>query len=163
MAISLLVVFMAGFGIYFLLSKNVVTVASGEIALKDKRALVNDADVILRGTVSEIKPSFWSNPNGEKGSDIRNIIQTDVVVNVEEIYKSEPYNEKSVTVRIDKGKIGKTISKSEGYPDFELGEEMIGEDKVFVNKMDSEKKDTLHLRTARSEIAGIIEDLKKNP
>lgn len=193
MAISCLVLFLAGFGVYYSIPKDVVTVTSGEIALKDKRTLVDDADIILRGTVLEIKPSFWR----EKGKDVRNIIQTDVVVNVEEIYKSESFNEKSVTVRIDKGKVGKTISKSEGYPDFEIKEEVIlflskddgdlanpeenyyvltgmsqgkfvfdqdtSDDKVFVNKVDSIKKDKLTLRTAKSEISEIIADLKKNP
>ena len=121
-AIFFLVLFIAGLGIYYSIPKNVVTVTSGEIALRDKRALVDDADVILRGTVSEVKPSFWSNPNGEKGKDVRNIIQTDIVVNVAEIYKGESYNKESVTVRI------------EGYPDFEHGEEMI----LFLSKDDGD-------------------------
>lgn len=37
------------------------------------------------------------------------------------------------------------------------------DDKVFVNKVDSIKKDKLTLRTAKSEISEIIADLKKNP
>ncbi|MDQ8736882.1 hypothetical protein [Paenibacillus sp. LHD-38] len=196
-AISFLVLFMAGIGIYYAVPKNVVTVTSGEIALKDKKALVDEANVIVRGTVSEIKPSFWSNPNGEKGQDVRNIIQTDIVVNVEEVYKNELFNEKSVTVRIDKGKVGNYISKSEGYPEFDLKEEVIlflskddgdlanpaenyyvltgmsqgkfikdkevSGDKIFVNKVDSEKRDKLSLHEAKGEISGIMDDLKKNP
>lgn len=55
----------------------------------------------------------------------RNIIQTDVIVSIEDVYKNTPYNDKEITVRINKGKIDNTTMTSEGYPDFIPGEEVI--------------------------------------
>ena len=88
----------------------------------------------MKRTVKEIKPSFWSNPNLEKGESVRNIIQTDFIVNVEKAYKNKPYNDSEVTVRIDKGTVGDTTLESEGVPDFNVGDEVV----LFLSKDDSD-------------------------
>lgn len=95
------------------------------IPKRTKTELVGLSEVIVRGTVKEALPSRWSNPNGEKGQEARNVIQTDIVVGVEEIFKGAPYQNQEVKVRINKGQVGQTKWVSESYPDFTTGEEMI--------------------------------------
>ncbi|PWK13079.1 hypothetical protein [Tumebacillus permanentifrigoris] len=99
-------------------------VVKGVIAAKSKTELVGESDVIIHGKVKELLPSAWSNPNGERGQDVRNVIQTDVVVHVGKTFKGEPYA-KDIAVRIEKGKVGNTTWVSEGYPDFTPGEEVV--------------------------------------
>lgn len=126
--------FVLGATIYNFLPKQVLIQTSGDIAIKNKRELINDSSVIIKGTVNKILPSTWSNPNFEKGVDARNIIQTDILINIDDVYKNKPYNEEVVTVRINKGKVGGTTSTSEGYPDFTLGEEVV----LFLSEDDGD-------------------------
>lgn len=108
--------------------------ASGEIPLKTKRELIDRSSVIIRGTVDQVLPSRWSNPDNERGLNVRNIIQTDVLVKVNEVYKNEPYSSDAVTVRINKGQVGDTTMTSEGYPDFTPGEEVV----LFLSEDDGD-------------------------
>lgn len=123
-----------GFSVYYFLPKQQVIIQSGIIAEKNKRELINDASVIINGKVKKSLPSFWSNPNLEKGATIRNIIQTDVVITINEVFKGKPYSDKEIKVRIDKGKIGNTTSISEGYPDFITEEEVV----LFLSEDDGD-------------------------
>jgi hypothetical protein len=118
-------VFILGITTYFFIPKTKVITVDGIIAAKDKTDLINDASVIIKGTVNKLLPSEWSNPDFKKGENIRNIIQTDIVIDIDEVYKGTPYDSKSVTVRIEKGKVGNVEMKSEGFPDFIPGEEVI--------------------------------------
>lgn len=53
------------------------------------------------------------------------MIQTDIVVDVEEAVKGTPDQDREVKVRINKGQIGQTKWVSESYSDFATGEEVI--------------------------------------
>jgi hypothetical protein len=126
--------FIIGAAAFNFLPKQVTIENSGEIAIKNKKQLIDDSAVVIKGTVNKVLPSTWSNPNLEKGSEVRNIIQTDVLINVDDVYKNKPYNDKEVTVRINKGKVGTTTMLSEGYPDFITGEEVI----LFLSEDDGD-------------------------
>lgn len=104
------------------------------IAYKSKTELIEDADIIISGKVIDILPSRWSNPGFEKGEDKRNIIQTDISIKINEIYKGQPYSTDSVNVRINKGISGGTNLISDGYPDFKMNEEVV----LFLSKDDGD-------------------------
>ena len=96
----------------------------GLIANKPNDLLILDSDLIITGTVKEIGKSKWSNPNFEKGKEIRNIIRTDIYVEVDNfIYGKSSTN--TVAVRINKGEDETTIVHSEGYPDFKVDEKVL--------------------------------------
>ncbi|PWK07880.1 hypothetical protein [Tumebacillus permanentifrigoris] len=92
-------------------------VVHGIVPSKTKAELVGESDVIIRGKVKELLPSKWSNPNWERGQDVSNVIQTDILVHVNDIFKGKPYD-KDIAVRIDKGKVDNMTWESDGYPDF---------------------------------------------
>lgn len=101
-----------------------VVVISGMIPYKTEDELILDSDLIVRGTVKEIKDSKWSNPGLVRGEGIRNILQTDIVVTTEELLSGELENG-IITVRINKGEDENTIVHSDGYPDFFVGERVL--------------------------------------
>ncbi|KEO84896.1 hypothetical protein [Tumebacillus flagellatus] len=105
----------------------------GILPLKTKTDLIGESEVIVRGKVKDLLPSRWSNPNWERGQTIRNIVQTDVVVHVNQVYKGTPYD-KDIAVRVDKGEVGNTVWKSEDEPDFTKGEDVI----LFLNQDNSD-------------------------
>lgn len=98
---------------------------NGSIAAKTLYDLMVDSDVVIKGTVKEVLPSKWSNPDHIEGEGLRDIIQTDISINIDQIFKGKPYNDKNIIVKIDKGKIGNVEYKSDGYPDFTPGEEVV--------------------------------------
>lgn len=106
---------------------------SGIMPIKTETEMYLDSDVIVKGTIKEILDSKWSNSNFERGEHISNVLQTDVVVNVDEVYEGEVSGE-SVVVRIDKGEDENTIVHSEGYPDFKIGERVV----LFLSRDDSD-------------------------
>lgn len=128
--------FLIGVGGYYLYPKTETIHVDGVIPFKSKTHLVAESELIIQGIVKEKLPSKWSNPNGEKGF-APNIIQTDIIVGINAIFKGTPYDKENVTVRIDKGQIGKTRVISGGYPDFTPGEEVI----LFLAKDDSDLAD----------------------
>ena len=117
-----------------LIPKPQVIHYSGSIPYAPKSVLINESEVIIRGIVKDILPSKWSNPNHIKGENIRNILQTDVLISISDIFKGTTYDNKKIVVRIDKGKDGQTTMLSDGYPDFNIGEEVI----LFLSKDDSD-------------------------
>lgn len=133
-----LISFTFGFIAFMFSPSKAIVEISGDIAIKEKRELVNDSTLIIYGTVNDILPSFWSNPDFKKGTDVRNIIQTDILVDIKKVYYNKPYDNKTVTVRINKGSIGDVTYTSEGYPDFEVGEEVI----LFLSEDDSDLSNT---------------------
>lgn len=126
--------FVLGVAIFNIIPEQKTIVVSGDIALLNKRELINNSSVIVRGTVEDILPSKWSNPNSEKGSEVRNIVQTDIVVNIQEVYKNKPYNEEKIIVRINQGEVGNIKMISEGYPDFIPNEEIV----LFLSEDDGD-------------------------
>ena len=128
--------FVLGIGIttYLVMPKQKVIPVNESIEGKSKLDLINDASVIIRGTVNKSLPSKWSNPDYKRGENVRNLIQTDIIVDVNEVYKGTPYDSKAITVRIHKGKVGNVVWKSEGYPDFTDGEEVI----LFLSEDDGD-------------------------
>ena len=118
-------VFIIGITTYFLIPKQKIITVNGIIADNSKMDLINDSSVIVRGTVNKLLPGKWSNPDFKKGKDVRNIIQTDIIIDISDVYKGIPYDNKAITVRIEKGEVGNVKMISEGYPDFSPGEEVI--------------------------------------
>lgn len=104
----------------------------GTIAAMTEEELILDSDLIVEGTVSEILPSRWSNEGYVRGEDIRNILQTDIVLNIENILSGECGE--TVRVRIDKGEDKNTIVHSDGYPDFFKNEKVL----LFLSRDDSD-------------------------
>jgi len=173
--------------------KQETITSQGLYPLKNKIELINDASVIIKGTVKKVLPSKWSNPDFKKGENIRNIIQTDILVDVDDVYKGTPNNTKTITVRIDEGTIGDTEMVSDDYPDFIPGEEAI----LFLSEDDGDlananeryyvltcmlqgkfslkesegsdkifenaNRDTLKLSAIKDEIKTTLDSLQKNP
>lgn len=104
--------------------KTTITV-SGIMPGFSKEDLVQKADVIIKGVVNNVEESEWSNNNPFIKNSTRNVLQTDIKVDIKEVIKGQPYDEDNVVVRINKGENADTIYESEGYPDFEEGEEVI--------------------------------------
>lgn len=100
----------------------------------DENNLRRKSDLIIKGVVSQVYDSKWSNENHSKGEDIRNVLQTDVGIKISDIIKGNPYDDNEVVVRIDKGETDDTVYESEGYPDFKEGEEVI----LFLSIDDSD-------------------------
>lgn len=104
------------------------------IPIMNQEQLILDSSLIIEGTVSEILDSEWSNENFEKGNEIPNFLQTDIVVNVDEIIYGECGD--SVTVRIYKGETNDTIVYNDAYPDFFKNEKVLlflGRDNGIMN------------------------------
>ncbi len=99
---------------------------------KSEEELILDSDLIVTGSVAKILPSKWSNEDLSRGENIQNILQTDIVVNVDNILSGDCGN--TVTVRIDKGEDEKTVVHSDGYPDFEKNERVL----LFLARDDSD-------------------------
>lgn len=122
-------------GIYIYRHDSVKTIIQeGSFPYMSKQDMMQTADVIIQGVVAEVLPSKWSNPEFIKGENIRNIIQTDILVKISEVLKGVPYDDSNIIVRIDKGIVGKVKLISNGYPDFKEGEEVI----LFLNLDDSD-------------------------
>lgn len=132
---ALLIVIILAIGIIHFnkLTEKTEIIIDDIIPLKTESELILDSDLIVSGTVNEIKASKWSNPHFQRGKNIRNILQTDIVIFVEEVLSGE-LSEKTVTVRIDKGEDSKTIVHSDGYPDFTIGENVL----LFLSRDDSD-------------------------
>jgi hypothetical protein len=128
-------------GSSLLLNKKVINV-SGSILTLTKNELINNSTIIIKGSVQEILKSKWSNPKLSE-SDVRNSIVTDVLVNIDQIYKGTPNNEKNILVRIRKGTVGNVEFKSDGYPDFITGEDVI----LFLLKDTSNPNENYYLLT----------------
>lgn len=117
----------------FIPHKNTIKI-SGTIAFESKNDLITDSSVIIRGNVREILPSKWSNPEMKKGENVRNILQTDVLVDINDIFKGKPYDPDNIRVRIYRGYSDDAVVYSDGYPNFSSGEEVI----LFLSPDDSD-------------------------
>lgn len=108
----------------------------GVMGICTEQELILDSDIIIAGTVKNIGDGKWSNPDF-KDKNKRNIIQTDIIVGIDDLLSGE-YKNKDVTVRIDKGYNKETNTKmiSDGYPDFKVGERVI----LFLVRDDSDLK-----------------------
>lgn len=108
---------------------------SGSIASKTEEELIMDSDLIVKGQVKESLKSKWSNPDALRGEGVRNILQTDIIINVDEVIDGS-IDKKTVAVRINKGEDEKTIVYSDNYPDFDIGENVL----LFLARDDSDVK-----------------------
>ncbi len=106
----------------------------GLIAECTQQELILNSDIIVKGTVASLGDGKWSNPD-LKIEGKNNIIQTDIIVSIEELISGD-YDKNDVVVRIGKGfdKESNTKVISEGYPDFEVGEEVV----LFLSRDDGE-------------------------
>ncbi len=118
----------------FVDSKPKEIVIEGVIPQLTEQELILNSDLIVTGIVKKIGESKWSNPDF-KVADKRNILQTDIFVEIDEILYGE-YNKENVVVRIDKGhdKSQKIRYVSDGYPDFKNGEKVL----LFLSRDDSD-------------------------
>lgn len=107
---------------------------SGLVAGVTNDYLVLDSQLIVTGAVKEIGKSKWSNPGFEKDM-ARNILQTDIFVEVDKILKGEPKSD-TIAVRINKGEDEKYQLISDGYPDFTIGEKVL----LFLSLDESDLK-----------------------
>lgn len=110
---------------------------AGSMPLRDKVDLMGMADTIIKGKVEELLPSKWSNPFSQKGTHVRNILQTDIRISVLDVFKGKPYSNESVLVRVDEGEKGNYAVENDDFPDFAEGEEVI----LFLAKDDSDVAD----------------------
>ncbi len=131
--IAAIVSFGMGIAVFNIIPVQKTIIVSGDVPLLNKRELINNSSVIVRGTIEKLLPSKWSNPNLEKGLERRNIIQTDVVVSIQDVYKNIPYDNE-IIVRINNGEVGNTKLISEGYPSFIPGEEVV----LFLSRDDGD-------------------------
>lgn len=123
----------AAFGIICNGNKIKIVEVNGMVPVVTEKELILNSELIVRGTVIELSDAKWSNPDLEEGK--RNILQTDVIVKVDEVISGE-YSKDKVTVRMDKGfdDKKKVLVKSDGYPDFTEGESAI----LFLSSDDSD-------------------------
>lgn len=153
--------FFIGGIIFYLVPKSQTMTVQGQIPLKTKSELITESEVIIRGTVNEILPSKWSNPDYKKGEAIRNILQTDISINIKEIFSGIPYDKKNILVRIDKCLYDNIKVASEGYPDFIIGEDLI----LFLSKDDSDvanPDENYYVLTGMSQGKFILNDKSTN-
>ena len=114
-------------------AKKEETVVDSIVPLISESELILRSDLIIEGTVSEIMDSKWSNPNNEKGENFRNVLQTDIVVNIDNYLFGERDDNQAI-IRIDKGEDENTVVSSDGYPDFEVNEKVL----LFLSRDDSD-------------------------
>ncbi len=113
--------------------KRSITISGIMPEPRSEEEMILDSDLIVEGTVSDILPSKWSNKNFERGEDIRNILQTDIVIDVDNVLYGDISGD-NVKVRINKGEDANTIVHSEGYPDFFENENVL----LFLSRDDSD-------------------------
>lgn len=97
---------------------------SGLIAYKPDDLLILDSDLIMTGTVSKIGESKWSNPDFHRGDEIRNILQTDIYVTVDNVLYGDCETD-TIAVRADYGEDETTIVYSDCEPVFTIGEQIL--------------------------------------
>lgn len=108
---------------------GITIVSYAELEAVSHEYLKNESDVILTGTVIEILPSKWNTVDGKISAksihDLKwhDMIYTDVVVNVDEYYKTQSKN-KEVVVRIFNGTVGKDSFILDSEPSFSLNEKV---------------------------------------
>lgn len=108
---------------------------SGLMPYRSESEMILYSDIIICGHVSEIKESKWSNPDYVRGGNVRNILQTDIVVDIDNKMYGDT-DSKSVVVRINKGEDENTIFCDENTPDFTLNENVL----LFLARDDSDVK-----------------------
>ena len=104
---------------------------SGLLPMRDINDVILNSELIIIGTVDEILESKWTAPEISSG-----ILQTDIVIDVDEILFGEPSSGDQITLRIDKGEDEYTISLDEWTPDFTVGEQSL----LFLMRDDSDFK-----------------------
>ncbi len=110
-------------------------VVHGLLPELSQEEIILNSNIIVKGTVSSIDDSRWSNP--EKLPSKRNVLQTDINIKISELIFGE-YTSQTVVVRIDKGFDKKKNVRvvSDGYPDFSIGENVV----LFLSRDDSDIK-----------------------
>lgn len=111
---------------------NIINI-TGQIPIQTEQELILNSDLIIEGIVQEIGQSKWSNPELIEGK--RNVLQTDITVSINNIISGD-YSSDAAVVRIDKGydEESNTVVKSNGYPDFTEGEQVI----LFLSRDDGD-------------------------
>ena len=122
--------FIIGVIAFVLIPKTEVVHMEASYAHRSEKDLVDLADTIIRGKVKEQLPSKQGAPG------LSNLIYTDTIVAVEEIYKGVPYSD-LISIRKKGGKVGNVIAIYE-YGSFEVEEEVIlflvKDDRGFIDE-----------------------------
>ena len=132
-----------------------------------EQELILNSDLIVEGIVKDIGNGKWSNPEMQPGK--RNIIQTDITVEIGEILSGE-YDKEEVVIRVNKGYNAESniLSVSDAYPDFIEGEHVLlflarddsdlvtDEDYFVVTGMKQGKWNTEEIKTKSNSDAGEI-------
>lgn len=84
---------------------KIVIESSSVFADTSKDELLGSAQIIVLGEVFEELPGKYTNPDGEQinkttGNKITNAWETSYKVAIKEIYKGEPYDEKTIIVKV---------------------------------------------------------------
>lgn len=99
----------------------------GLLASMSPEDLSIKSDVILTGTVKEIRPGKWNIPGGWDNTTVRGsekAMYTDVVINVDQYLKNSlSFDE--VIVRVRGGTVGNTIMSADFEPDFTHNETVL--------------------------------------
>ena len=132
------IAFVIGLVIYQLIPVKTTNYAEASLANKTKSDVIIESDIIVRVTVKDILPSKWSNPDFQRGEEIPNIIQTDISLTVDEVFKGIPYNDKNIVVIVGQGVIGDVTTIADMYPSFEVNDNYI----LFLSKDDLRMKNS---------------------
>lgn len=108
----------------FLKKEKEIVISSTMILKKSVSDLILSSDLIIEGTVEEFLDSKWSNPGLKRGEEIRNVLQTDVIIKVGNVLFGNP-GEETVTVRVEGGEDETTIYTCDASPEFAIGEKVL--------------------------------------
>jgi hypothetical protein len=126
--------FSIGILIFVSLPKTKIIATHNIILEKNLSDLISESNVIIKGKIGNKLPSRWTNPDFIRGDHIRNIIQTDTNISIIEVLKGVPYNNSSLNLRTDTGKLDNVEYISEDIPALIYNEEVI----LFLSKDDSD-------------------------
>ena len=126
--------FSIGILIFVSLPKTKIITTHSIILEKNLPDLISESNVIIKGKIGNKLPSRWTNPDFIRGDHIRNIIQTDTNISIIEVLKGVPYNNSSLNLRTDTGKLDNVEYISEDIPALTYNEEVI----LFLSKDDSD-------------------------
>ncbi len=134
--IFVLLAFFIGVGIFTVIPREKTITVQGSVGVKTFNEIIKDSELIVSGAIVDNLEPMWSNPGYKKGENIANILTTDAVVNINQIYKGNPYNKNEIKVRVHGGNDKNSSTKyvSNGYPKFYKGENVI----LFLAKDDSD-------------------------
>lgn len=111
--------------------KKVVEVTS-ILRYMSETDLIMESDLVVTGRVVEKKQSKWSNPEYFRGDSVRNMLQTDYMIQVESVVKGEAGEQ--IFVRLDGGEDAVQRVHYRSEAELNLGNEVL----LFLARDDSD-------------------------